>query len=186
MVEPSGSTYPFEIRTRSKINNFWESALYRPFRDYQNLLDFINKDITVNYQLYRLKDNHNKIIFNNSNYIHELGNINPFFVKYALNNFTFRESLGHPWYKQSYSPTTKIPFHIVPVNYDGAFIQDCNSCHSTTLKSANSFDSRKEWYGYVKGSDTIFSWHPVKRSSISFNGFYVKPKFLKATYLKEM
>jgi hypothetical protein len=44
------------------------------------------------------------------------------------------------------------------------------NCHDDTLKPARSFDAPRGWYGRVRGSDGIFSFHPIEPSSISRNG----------------
>ncbi len=44
-------------------------------------------------------------------------------------------------------------------------------CHSTTNQSVRTFDARRDWYGRIRGSDGIFSFHPFALESISSNGF---------------
>lgn len=73
------------------------------------------------------------------------------------------------------APTTPASFHIVPQNYEGGFVDvdsaSCMRCHDSTDKPVDRFDSRRDWYGRVRGSDGIFSFHPFEPSGISGNGY---------------
>ena len=63
----------------------------------------------------------------------------------------------------------------MPVNYDAGFVSldshSCMRCHNTTNQSVRNFDARRDWYGRIRGSDGIFSFHPFALESISSNGF---------------
>lgn len=77
-------------------------------------------------------------------------------------------------------------FNVVPAGYKGAALPvsdaSCIRCHNTTLHPADEFapnisraafsiaDTHREWYGRVRGSDGIFSFHPFDPSCISDNG----------------
>ena len=67
----------------------------------------------------------------------------------------------------------------MPKNYQGGFIEvsskSCMRCHDTTLKHASEVQYRRDWYGRVRGSDNIFSFHIFEPSSISYNGFGREP-----------
>ncbi len=56
--------------------------------------------------------------------------------------------------------------HIKPARYAGPFMGknevDCGQCHEHTGLSARSFDQGRGWYGCVRGSDQILSWHPFE------------------------
>lgn len=60
--------------------------------------------------------------------------------------------------------------NIVPAGYNGEYLgttaQTCANCHQHTLKHADFFDSGRDWYGYVRGSDGIFSFHPIAPDAI--------------------
>jgi len=64
---------------------------------------------------------------------------------------------------------------VVPPNYDAAFIAvdsvSCLRCHETVNHSVNEFNAGRDWYGRIRGSDGIFSFHPFALESISANGF---------------
>ena len=73
------------------------------------------------------------------------------------------------------APTTKAPFHIVPAHYDAGFVavdqQSCMRCHDSVNESVRKFNPGRDWYGNIRGSDGIFSFHPFAPESISNNGF---------------
>src|SRR5690606_26322986 len=101
----------------------------------------------------------------------------------------FRSAEGEIWLvaagnKPAYAPTTQASFHIVPRNYDAGFIavdQDsCSRCHNSVNRHVDEFDSRRDWYGRVRGSDQIFSFHPFEPGSISYNGFSSTPRMRHA------
>jgi hypothetical protein len=75
----------------------------------------------------------------------------------------------------THAPTTSASFHIVPANYDAGFIEveraSCARCHSTVGMHVRNFDYSRDWYGRIRGSDGIFSFHPFSPGSISGNGF---------------
>ena len=58
----------------------------------------------------------------------------------------------------------------MPVDYAahaiGSDNESCHKCHNTVQRSARMFTPDREWYGKVRGSDQIFSFHPVDPRSI--------------------
>ena len=72
------------------------------------------------------------------------------------------------------APTTTAAFHIVPANYAGGFVdvdpESCMRCHDSVGQQAQHFEFGRDWYGRVRGSDGIFSFHPFSVGSISHNG----------------
>ncbi len=94
----------------------------------------------------------------------------------------FRSALGQQWREGHEGPnaaTTNAPFHVVPPNYSADLIpvdsQSCARCHSSTNKSASEFDYRRDWYGRVRGSDGILSFHPFDPSCVSHSGYHIEP-----------
>jgi len=114
----------------------------------------------------------------------------------AISKATVRHLLGRPfssakgktWVRSSetgasYAPTTKAGFHIVPKDYDGALIEvskeSCMKCHQTTAKHASDFQPGRDWYGRVRGSDGIFSFHAFDSRHVSHGGLRVDPVLRK-------
>ena len=97
-----------------------------------------------------------------------------------LTQTEFSSASGQAWRTGNnlvltFAPTTAVGFHVVPANYDAGFIEvekvSCARCHSTTNQHVNRFNSGRDWYGRIRGSDGIFSFHPFDPSCIAYNGF---------------
>jgi hypothetical protein len=95
-------------------------------------------------------------------------------------NTTFQSAEGVTWRIGTNGVTTAAPstdasFHIVPAKYDAGFIDvdsaSCIRCHSTVNQNVDRFQGGRDWYGRIRGSDGIFSFHPFDPSSISYNGY---------------
>ena len=110
---------------------------------------------------------------------------------------TFRSAHGKVWRTgmdgaTTAAPTTLASFHVVPKYYDAGFVEvdqvSCMRCHSTVNKSVDNFNAGRDWYGKVRGSDGIFSFHPFDPTSISYNGYSqqvrMREGFLKARLLE--
>jgi hypothetical protein len=77
--------------------------------------------------------------------------------------------------RATHAPTTQAAWHIIPRNYDAGFIAvdqaSCARCHASVNRHVDEFDYGRDWYGRVRGSDRIFSFHPFDPSCVSSNGF---------------
>jgi hypothetical protein len=95
-----------------------------------------------------------------------------------LDSTPFKSALGAAWRRTGettvFAPHADEPFSIVPPNYHGTFLgtdtDSCKNCHEHTLKHVDQFDAQRDWYGYIRGSDQIFTWHPIEPSAISRSG----------------
>lgn len=101
-------------------------------------------------------------------------------VAELLSTSTFHSALGATWRfgsngNRTAAPTTLANFHVVPAKYDAGFIDvdrvSCVRCHETVNQSVSRFDRSRDWYGRIRGSDGIFSFHPFSPGSISGNGY---------------
>lgn len=84
----------------------------------------------------------------------------------------FKSSAGYEWLPNCNAPTTEADFHIVPKNYDGAYISidstGCANCHNGTQISARRHDPNNGKKGWVRGNkEGIISWHPFEPSSLT-------------------
>jgi hypothetical protein len=74
-------------------------------------------------------------------------------------------------------------------NFQGGFFASgqCIACHKTVLGHAQHFQTNRDWYGRVRGTDSIFSFPMHDDSCVSGNGFNVRPvwnqKLIKAGLL---
>ena len=196
---PDNKQYTFELRVRIREFGEWSVDVFRPFpratdlaasikeirpnwREISLLAKLVNhleKPITM--QRYRLADDHPRLTFDQSMGIDSLPPIrDDKLVARLLSETKFKSGLGDVWRYgtdglYTCAPTTTAEFHIVPANYDAGFIEvdrvSCMRCHGTVGAHAREFQFGREWYGRVRGSDGIFSFHPFEPSSISPNGF---------------
>lgn len=166
--------YTFEVRIRKKDQNEWKSNAYRPFATLKEFAKFCKDN---NHQLYyhdkRIAQSHK--IFEGDVVTTSLEEVPTNLVKKALKQ-DFVNVLGQEWHNEAHAATTNVNFHIVPKNYQAATIavssNSCMRCHETTLKHASDLEPFRDWYGRVRGSDGIFSFHPFDPSCISYNGIY--------------
>ncbi|MBW3595912.1 MAG: hypothetical protein KY475_01400 [Planctomycetes bacterium] len=196
---PTGDHYTFEMRLRIREEGDWAVDVYRPFPTAESLSTRI-KELrpawSKNAQLARLvkhldspaamrrhvlADQHPRRVFYQAmgvDYLPSAGDDE--LVVELLTETKFRSALGSTWRKSTNglhtcAPTTTARFHIVPANYDGGFIEadrvSCMRCHETTTRHVDEFQAGRDWYGRVRGSDGIFSFHPFEPSSISYNGY---------------
>lgn len=166
--------HTFEVRIRRKVRGEWKVSAYRPFATLNDLKEFCNKN---GHQLSTedVKISQSHMIFKGEAVTTSLGKMPEDLVSKALSR-EFVNALGSEWSTESFAPTSKEAFGIVPRNYQAATIavgtKSCARCHESTLKHANDFDSFRDWYGRVRGSDGIFSFHPFDPSCISYGGIY--------------
>ncbi len=182
--------HTFEVRTRTKRQGVWRANVFRPFTTRAEL-DAVLEDrlppmkldpprLTVG----RLKSTQpDHVVIDRTAVLDELPELSPVLVRHLLNR-PFKSALGEEWIRQGdtpgYAPTTKAPFHIVPKDYDGAYLEiatkACMTCHEGVIEHVDKFDYRREWYGRVRGDDAIFSFHPFEPADISHNGFSKWPR----------
>jgi len=169
------TSYTFEVRTRRKgPNGDWKVAIYKPFGNLREFSQFCSQNgVSLEHEEKEISQSH--LIFKGEAVATNLKSIPESLVKKAL-SLDFVNVIGEEWHKESFAPTTDADFHIVPKNYSAATIalnsKSCVRCHESVLKHANEFDFRRDWYGRVRGSDGIFSFHPFEPSCISHRGIY--------------
>lgn len=166
--------YTFEVRLRTKETENWKTTSYRPFVSLKDFANFCKSNGTqLYYHDQRIVQSHQ--IFQGDAIATNLDSIPESLVKKALSQ-TFENALGQEWHEESHAATTDSDFHIVPKNYRAATIainsKSCTRCHESVLKHASDFDNNRDWYGRVRGSDGIFSFHPFDPSVISYGGIY--------------
>lgn len=185
LQEPKGKWYPFDVRTRTKDGDSWRMNAYRPFRTFEQMLDWIKVNHpdfdTAGYEKQcsivnqKIKSTHPDLtVFESDSAIQTLAPLPPVMIRGMLTKpfVSVRESV---WVRNGkisgFAPTTQADFQIVPKNYTGGFVRvnnvQCMRCHSGTLQEAGDFDFQRDWYGRVRGDDGIFSFHPFEPSSVS-------------------
>lgn len=196
---PEYRDYTFELRLRRREAGSWDVDVLRPFPTAESLLARIRElrpDWKQNPSLVKLCSHLEK---SPTMPVRTLADQQPQrrmiqavagvdmlpaiedseLVKELLTGTTFHSASGTIWRQTgrvaAYAPTTTSQFHIVPANYDAGFISvdshSCQRCHSTTNQSVRRFNASRDWYGHIRGSDGIFSFHPFDPSCISGNGY---------------
>ncbi len=199
MKSPQGHGHTFELRIRKREHGEWAVDVFRPFptpealaeriqelepewRQKPALAKLVNHLGTKGpFRTATLVDPHPQQTFRQQAIVDELPAIDDDqLVARLLGQTTFKSCLGTRWREGQGSlitaaPTTSDNFHIVPANYDAGFVevdrQSCQRCHDTVGQHVNRFDYSRDWYGRIRGSDGIFSFHPFEPVSLSYNGF---------------
>jgi len=199
MRGPDGYDYCFELRVRFREQSDWDVDAFRPFPraadlaerlkelrpgwgEDQKLVAFMDQlEPPAKLPQLTLTDYHPRKSFKQKMGIHELPSLNDeALVRELLTQTTFKSASGESWMtaeggEVTAAPTTKAPFHIVPANYDAGFVAvdrlSCMRCHETVNQPVDKFQAGRDWYGRIRGSDGIFSFHPFDPSCISDNGY---------------
>ncbi len=200
MRGPDDIRCTFEMRTRTRESDSWGVDVFRPFPRAVDLAERIKQlrpnwqeneslvalcrhlEEPVEFDTHTLSDRQpGRRTFSQSAGIDNLPELTDNqLVSELLTKTVFRSALGGHWKmdasgNKAFAPTTTAAFHIVPANYDAGFVevdrQSCMRCHETVNQSVDRFDSLREWYGRIRGSDGIFSFHPFSLDSLSDNGF---------------
>lgn len=196
--DPEGGSHPFEVRVRKRTRDDWQVDVFRPFPRNEDLVARIRElrpdwesqeglkkfvttvSATKSLKSHTLKDDHPDRVFKQRMGIDVLPALDDDLVAELLDTTPFRSALGAYWREGSNgvntaAPTTKDDFHVVPANYDAGFVEvdrfSCMRCHETVNQHVDRFDSGRDWYGRIRGSDGIFSFHPFDPSCISYNGY---------------
>ncbi len=198
LKSPTGRHYTFELRVRIRENGNWSVDVFRPFPTAQDLLERVvqlrpawQKDpllarfvrhlkSPIEMPRMRLRNEHPTQLFNQSMGVDRLPEVgDDALVETLLTTSPFQSAAGTVWRISqndlwTCAPTTEAEFHIVPARYDAGFIAvdriSCARCHQSVGQHARQFEFPRDWYGRVRGSDGIFSFHPFEPSSISRNG----------------
>lgn len=200
-----GVAAAFELRVRKRDQVSWDVDVFRPFPTAESLANRV-KELRPEWEqtpalaklvahltedkalpLGRLVDNHpSRRVIDQAMGVDSLPAINDDkLVLELLTTTTFASAHGELWRKGTNAtftsaPTTDARFHIVPAKYDAGYIEvdqhSCMRCHQTANQHVRNFDFGRDWYGRVRGSDGIFSWHPFDPGSISGNGYGSTPR----------
>ena len=85
--------------------------------------------------------------------------------------------------EEQWIPSTRFQDQSVPQFYLGPWLSNgnrersCVPCHQDTLSHVFVYQENRDWYAFFRGSDGIFSFHPISKDSVSINGKTIKPRF---------
>ena len=196
---PDRRDYTFEVRIRTRIVGQWEVDVLRPFPTAADLAERVKQlrpDWQQQPQLVKLcqhcqsaKPLTERVLADRQprrrvfrqqmgvDYLPEISD--PKLIGDLLIGTKFRSALGATWRDapngaETHAPTTAASFHVVPAGYDAGFVavdsQSCARCHDSVNKLVRDFNAGRDWYGRIRGSDGIFSFHPFAIGCISCNG----------------
>lgn len=196
---PDRRDYTFELRVRIREHADWGVNVFRPFPTAESLAERIRElrpewsederltTIVTSLEQPKalpsrtLQDFHPGQVFRQSMGVDTLPDLQDHaLVAELLLTTPFSSALGEMWREgsngvDSAAPTTLASFHVVPARYDAGFIrvdrQSCIRCHQTVNQHVNRFQAGRDWYGRIRGSDGIFSFHPFEPSCLSSNGY---------------
>lgn len=187
--DSSGELNTFEVRLRIRQEGYWDVDILRPFptsKDLEAELRKRGKDSLADtvaaspVEMKTLRDPlHRNVAFVSKAGEAILPSIDPALAKALLNETPFKSAVGADWKGGANTASSKQAFSIVPKDYLGSFLgndpDSCMECHKHTQKHVDEFDSVRQWYGRVRGSDGIFTWHPIDARSVSRSGFQMQP-----------
>ncbi len=203
--DDNSNKYPCEVRIRKKGEKGWSATAYRPFPTSDDLrdgcldIDREDREIIINSldkpktKIASFKNDHPDLtVIDEKTTLEFLPKIKPESVRKLLNR-KFKNALGAEWRKANpttHAPTTESDFHIVPKNYMASAVEvstkSCNRCHDSIGKEASDFTRGREWYGHVRGSDTIFSFHPFDPKIAKAHNFNDKTKLFRNDELSKL
>lgn len=197
MKSPDDSEVVFEMRFRIREDDAWGVEIFRPYATAKQLADAIGElpsspmrtaaiarlmsDEPIR-QL-QLKSfttrNTRRVAFDVTSGAWQMPTLSTPDVLRLLNR-PFVSTLGESFKTGTNKVEAIFPinetnqFSLVPPNFHGAFAgndrESCMKCHDATNRHVTEFEQPRGWYGRIRGSDGIFSFHPFDPRSISASG----------------
>lgn len=183
----NGNTVPFELRVRERERGEWSVDVFRPFihwRDMQTAVAAIGyedesqrlvmrpviRDATLRDSIHTGEKE-----IDLTAQVEQLPTYSDVLVAALLKDRTFESALGESWrYDREKDIDVAAPAGgVYPTNYRAVMEVDresCMNCHRSTNRHVSHFQLRRDWYGNVRGSDYILSFHIFDPSCISTNG----------------
>jgi hypothetical protein len=175
----------FEVRTRTKGGKGeWRANVYRSYADASDLQTKLQKlgtrdarrlalsisDLPRSYL--KITDPHDKPSFEFKGYREDLPDI-PESLAETILSWDFVANAE--WKTDCFAPSTKSDsLSIVSKDYLGCIVRPdskgCMQCHDSTQRHAFTLERNRDWYGRIRGSDGIFSFHIFANTAISVKG----------------
>lgn len=163
-----------EVRSMVKRGGKWDFHVYRPFSSYNEVESYLSSSEWFS----RTLENKHPFRVVSVKSLDVNIEMNQIWVDKILSQ-RFRDVIDVPFFTSSsgqkcYCPSTTKPHQIVPINYQGWALskQTCVQCHQTVGKSTEELQPGRDWYGFVRGIDGVYSNdNIVDKRCISDNGF---------------
>jgi len=180
--------FAFEVRSRVRAIDRWETAVFRPYLQATDLAAAIKArrpgwasapdllalvdhlESSSNLVPYTMTAPAYAAIFPSiqgaMDYLPATTDVA--LIKELLRDTTFQKANGTHWKtdgtRTTFAPSTRATFHVVPRDYNGGMFEtteaSCRRCHDQTSRPLNNLDPRVVLYGEMWGEDEIFTWHP--------------------------
>lgn len=171
----------FEVRTRTKAGSGWRTNVYRPYADAEELKERLltlgTRDAKalasaidkLPRTYLEIKNPHPVKTFEFKGYREDLPDI-PESLAETILSWDFVANAD--WKTDCHAPSTKSDrLSIVAKDYQGCIVRPdskgCAQCHDTTLGHVSRLEPGRDWYGRVRGSDGIFSFHIFDESTLT-------------------
>ena len=147
--DPAGQWRPFEMRTRRREPYGWEPTIYRPVKDFEELVRLVGDDFEATYQQHTISDEEQTLEIKGSTL--EL----PAFRRRTVDSLLsrrFRPVTG--FYKDAHGPSTQSEYGLTPPGFiGGAFSIDSHTCSQCPRDAGRRFN--------LRGDDGLFSFSPL-------------------------
>lgn len=178
---------PFLVRCKTREATSWSGRSFRPIKDHDHFVELTGYDQPVPVVTQEFHDGQpQKVAFRVAARAAQLPPIAADTLRGLLAR-PFQEVTETKWHEQA----EDVVGGFVPRGYAGSLVHDrCDDCHRDVGMHVSAFDTPRDWYGFIRGDDGIFSFHPIDTSSISTNGAerqtVLKPGFVEAGLLKPL
>lgn len=164
--------YIQEIRVRRKNQDSttWEPNAFRPIVSRDEFIRLIGKNYTPAYKYMFFRNPQEDEVFKMDGLVERLP---------PLSENKVKSLLSRPFQRVTdWSPASDQDFHILPKNYcfsllNSIDVETCANCHRQTQISVRNLTPKEplvinnfQKVGNIRGSDTVFTWHPFGASSI--------------------
>jgi len=177
----NGNTVPFELRVRTREKSSWAVDVFRPYTHWEDLSVAMSalgdqsearrlalRPVIQSETMYdRIHANEHEINLT-ANY-EQLPAYSDATVEKLIQGRTFESALGEDWRDGVAAPAGGFN----PMDYRAIMSvdrQSCARCHASTNRHVSHFQMQRDWYGNVRGSDHILSFHVFDPSCVSHNG----------------
>jgi hypothetical protein len=198
MKSPDDQWLVFEVRSRVRAIDQWQTNVFRPFASATDMATEIKKQrpnwskTDLSKLVSHLLDQeslvaatldttpYDEIVLPIDGHFDSLPHTtDASLMKSFLTTRVFSSVMGKTWKKngdkRTFAATTQSNFSIVPKNYIGGLLETsekaCANCHVQTGRPVGQLDGRIVLYGEIWGEDRVFTWHPFEVGSEAFGTF---------------